>query len=69
MSRLLLLLALAGCTAMTTPEDVEVAQKACAARGGWSHVARYERGRHIIINCKDGAHLELRLHDAEKEKP
>jgi len=52
---------LAGCSSMTQPEDIAVAQELCGKRGGFTHVARHERGKNLIINCKDGTHLDVRL--------
>lgn len=52
---------LAGCSSMTQPEDIAVAQDLCSKRGGYTHVARYERGKSLIINCKDGTYLDVRL--------
>lgn len=52
---------LAGCSAMTQPEDIAAAEELCAKRGGYAHVARYERGRNLLINCKDGTHIDVRL--------
>lgn len=57
----LAVLALAGCSAMTHPEDIAVAEELCSKRGGFAHVARYERGKNLLINCKDGTHLDVRL--------
>lgn len=51
---------LAGCSAMTQPEDIAVAEELCAKRGGFAHVARYERGANLLINCKDGTHIDVR---------
>ncbi len=51
---------LAGCSAMTQPEDIAVAEELCSKRGGYTHVARYERGQNLIINCKDGTHIDVR---------
>ncbi len=59
------LLALAGCSGMTQPEDIAVATELCAKRGGLASVARYERGQTLTINCKDGLHLEARLHEVK----
>lgn len=53
---------LAGCSGMTQPEDIAVAQELCGKRGGFTHVARHERGKHLSINCKDGAHIDIQLH-------
>jgi len=52
---------LAGCSAMTEPEDIAVAEELCAKRGGFAHVGRYERGVNLLINCKDGTHIDVRL--------
>jgi putative hemolysin len=52
---------LAGCSQMTQPEDVALASELCGKRGGFAHIARHERGRNILINCKDGTHLDVRL--------
>jgi hypothetical protein len=60
-----LLAILAGCSGMTEPSDVAEAEKACASHGGWASVARYEHGKNIIVNCKDGAHVDLRIGDAK----
>lgn len=51
---------LAGCNSMTQPEDIAVAEELCGKRGGFSHVARYERGANLLINCKDGTHIDVR---------
>ena len=61
LSALFGLVVLAGCAGMTQPEDVAVAEELCAKRGGFTHVSRYERGAHVVINCKDGTHIEVRL--------
>lgn len=53
---------LAGCSGMTQPEDIAVAQELCSKRGGFTHVARYEWGKHLSINCKDGARIDIQLH-------
>lgn len=60
MSAMLGLVAVAGCTAMTQPEDIAVAEELCSKRGGYTHVARYERGQNLIINCKDGTYIDVR---------
>lgn len=60
---LIALAALAGCSSMTHPEDIALAEELCSKRGGFTHVARYERGMNILINCKDGTHLDVRLHN------
>jgi hypothetical protein len=52
---------MAGCSAMTQPEDVALAAELCSKRGGFTHIARHERGRNILINCKDGTHIDVRL--------
>lgn len=52
---------LAGCSWMTQPEDIAVAEELCGKRGGFTHVARYERGDNLVINCKDGTHIDVRL--------
>ena len=52
---------LAGCSSMTQPEDIAVAEEMCAKRGGYAHIARYERGANLLINCKDGTHIDVRL--------
>lgn len=54
------LVAVAGCSSMTQPEDIAVAEELCAKRGGFAHVARYERGANLLINCKDGTHIDVR---------
>lgn len=46
---------------MTQPEDIAVAEELCGKRGGFTHVARFERGAILNINCKDGAQIEVRL--------
>ena len=53
----------AGCTGMTQPEDIVVAEELCAKRGGFTHVSRFERGKNLVINCKDGAHIDFRRPD------
>lgn len=50
---------LTGCSAMVQPEDIAVAEELCAKRGGFTHVARFERGRHLSINCKDGSQIDI----------
>ncbi len=60
MSALLGLVAGAGCSSMTQPEDIAVAEELCAKRGGYAHVARHERGANLHINCKDGTHIDVR---------
>jgi hypothetical protein len=62
---LLLVLALAGCSSMTQPEDIALAEEMCSKRGGFSSVARYERGKNIIIVCRDGAVIDVRLHEVK----
>lgn len=54
---------LAGCSSMTQPEDIAVAQDLCSKRGGYTHVARYQRGKNLIIICKDGTHIDAHLPD------
>ena len=61
LSALLGLAAGAGCSSMTQPEDIAVAEELCAKRGGYTHVSRYERGANLLINCKDGTHIDVRL--------
>lgn len=51
---------LAGCGGMTQPEDTAVAEELCDKRGGFAHVARYERGANLLINCKDGTRIDVR---------
>ena len=48
------------CGGMTQPEDIAVAEELCSKRGGFAHVARYERGANLLINCKDGTHIDVR---------
>lgn len=50
----------AGCSGMTQPEDIAVAEELCAKRGGFTHVARSERGKQLTINCKDGTFMDVR---------
>lgn len=52
---------LAGCGSMTQPEDIAVAEEMCSKRGGFTHVARYEHGANLVINCKDGTQIDMRL--------
>lgn len=52
--------ALGGCSGMTQPEDIAVAAELCSKRGGFAHVARYERGANLLINCNDGTHIDVR---------
>ena len=54
------LFALAGCSGLTQPEDIAIAEEMCSKRGGFADVARYERGSNIVINCKDGTHIDMR---------
>ncbi len=61
LSALLGLAAVAGCVDMVQPPDVALAEELCAKRGGYAHVARHERGANLIINCKDGTQLNVRL--------
>lgn len=51
---------LAGCGSMTQPEDVEIAADLCGKRGGFTHLARYERGKLLTIICKDETRIEIR---------
>lgn len=46
---------------MTQPEDIAVAEELCAKRGGYTHVSRFRHGAHLLINCKDGAHIDVLL--------
>jgi hypothetical protein len=66
LSALLGLVAVAGCSSSTQPEDIATAAELCAKRGGFSSVARYEHGKTLTINCADGLHLEVRLHEVKK---
>lgn len=66
LSALLGLVAVAGCSDMTQPEDIAMAAELCSKHGGFSSVARYERGKTLTINCADGLHLEVRLHEVKK---
>lgn len=50
----------AGCSGMTEPEDIAVAEELCAKRGGFTHVSRFERGKQLTINCKDGTLIDVR---------
>jgi hypothetical protein len=62
-ARLIALLCLAagtGCTAMTQPEDIAVADELCAKRGGYTYVKRSWDGGSMIIVCKDGTHIDVR---------
>ncbi|WP_196300285.1 hypothetical protein, partial [Streptococcus pneumoniae] len=52
---------LAGCTDMVQPTDVAIAEELCAKRGGYESVFRWERGRALDVNCKDGTLLNVRL--------
>jgi hypothetical protein len=54
---------LTACSSMTEPEDIAVAEDFCAKRGGYTHVARYQRGKQLLINCKDGTHIDVLLGD------
>lgn len=51
----------AGCSSMTQPEDIAVAEEMCAKRGGFTHVARYKHGKQLLINCKDGSYIDVLL--------
>ena len=51
---------MAGCGQMTQPEDIALAAEFCGSRGGFANVARYEHGKNIFINCKDGTHIDVR---------
>jgi hypothetical protein len=55
----------AACSQMTQPADIAVAEELCSKRGGFSSVSRHEHGRNLVINCKDGAYLDVRLHDVK----
>ncbi len=66
LSALLGLVAVVGCSSSTQPEDIVVAAEMCAKRGGFSSVARYEHGKTLTINCADGLHLQVRLHEVKK---
>lgn len=55
-----LALALTGCAGQTQPEDITIAEQQCANHGGYEGVSRYERGRYLLINCKDGTYIEVR---------
>jgi putative hemolysin len=57
------LVLVSACTDMTQPEDVAIAEELCAKRGGYSHAARFERGKVLTINCKDGTHIDVRPGD------
>ena len=61
LSALFGLVAGAGCTGMTQPEDIAVAEELCAKRGGYSHAQRWERGTVMDITCKDGTQLQVRV--------
>ena len=61
LSALLGLVAVAGCSSMTQPEDIAVAEELCAKRGGYAHAQRWERGSVLDVNCKDGTQLQVRL--------
>jgi L-asparaginase II len=50
----------AGCARMTEPADIAVAGELCSQRGGFTHVAVFERGKLLTINCKDGTHIDVR---------
>lgn len=52
---------LTGCSQMTQPSDIEVAQELCGQRGGFTHVSRFEHGQNLLINCKDGTYIDVRL--------
>lgn len=52
--------ALGGCSGMTQPEDVAVAEELCSKRGGYANVTRYERSANLLINCKDGTYIDMR---------
>lgn len=51
---------LAGCSGMTQPEDITVAEEICSKRGGYEQVSRYEHGKNLAINCKDGTVIDVR---------
>ena len=53
-------LLLAGCVDMTQPADVAIADELCSKRGGYSHVYRWERGKQLDVNCKDGTQITVR---------
>lgn len=53
--------ALVSCSSSTTPQDIAAAEELCAKRGSYASVKRYERGAQLIINCKDGTHINVRL--------
>ena len=57
---ILVMALVAGCSNMTQPEDIAVAEDLCSKRGGYAQVIRFERGDNLVINCKDGTHIDLR---------
>lgn len=59
--RLSALLGLAACSQMVEPTDIEIANELCAKRGGYTHVYRYEHGKNLLMNCKDGTQLDVRV--------
>lgn len=57
---ILISVALTGCAGQAQPEDIVTAEQQCARHGGYASVARYEHGRNVQINCKDGTYIDLR---------
>ena len=51
---------LAGCSGATQPADIAVAEELCSKRGGFTHVARFERGKNLVIHCKDSTQIDMR---------
>ena len=61
-----LVILLTGCSRMTQPSDITVALELCSQRGGYSHVARYQAGKNLLINCKDGTAIDVLLPEGKK---
>ncbi len=61
-----LVILLTGCSRMTQPSDITVALELCSQRGGYSHVARYQNGNNLLINCKDGTGIDVLLPEGKK---
>lgn len=54
-------LLLVGCGGAVQPSDIAVAEEFCSKRGGFSSIARFERGSQLIISCQDGTLIEARF--------
>lgn len=58
---LLAALMLCACTGAVSPADMKYGEQLCEKHGGLLSVAQFERGRNLVISCRDETGFDVRL--------